>query len=70
MEGLSGFRQMNTFQVEELVSHGYIVAAIDQPYAAASVVFPDGHQVAGLSKDQMQRLIQQSVEPSRIARQH
>ena len=26
---------MNTFQVEELVSHGYIVAAIDQPYAAA-----------------------------------
>jgi len=42
LEGLSGFRQMNTFQVEALVSHGYIVAAIDQPYAAASVVFPDG----------------------------
>lgn len=30
LEGLSGMRQMNTFQVEELVSHGYIVAAIDQ----------------------------------------
>jgi len=63
LEGLTGFRQMNTFQVEELVSHGYIVAAIDQPYAAASVVFPDGRQVAGLSKDQMNGLIQQSVSP-------
>src|SRR6266508_3951270 len=40
LHGFLGFRQQNTFQVEELVSHGYIVAAIDQPYAAASVVFP------------------------------
>ncbi|MBC7703364.1 MAG: hypothetical protein H7274_05395 [Rhodoferax sp.] len=41
LEGVTGFRQMNTFQVEELVSHGYIVAAIDQPDAAAGVVFPE-----------------------------
>ena len=63
LEGLNGFRQMNTFQVEELVSHGYIVVAIDQPYAAASVVFPNGHQVAGLSKNQMNPLVQQSISP-------
>ena len=63
LEGLTGFRQMNTFQVEELVSHGYIVVAIDQPYAAASVVFPDGRQVAGLSRDQMNPLVQQSISP-------
>jgi len=44
--GLGGYRQVQTFQVEELVSHGYIVAAIDQPYAATVVVFPDGRQVA------------------------
>lgn len=44
-EGLTGFRQMNTFQVEELVSHGYIVAAIDQPYTASTVVYPDGRRV-------------------------
>ena len=25
LEGLTGFRQQTTFQVEELVSHGYIV---------------------------------------------
>src|SRR5215213_6059245 len=29
LEGLGGFRQMNTFQVEELVSYGYVVVAID-----------------------------------------
>ncbi len=46
LEGLGGYRQMNTFQVEELVSHGYVVAAIDQPYVAAMVVFPDGRRAA------------------------
>ena len=63
LEGLDGFRQMNTFQVEELVSHGYIVAAIDQPYAAASVVFPDGQQITGLTKDQIYPFVQQSISP-------
>ncbi len=63
LEGLNGFRQMNTFQVEELASHGYIVVALDQPYAAASVVFPDGHQITGWTKDQMQPLSQQSISP-------
>ncbi|MBC7685795.1 MAG: carboxylic ester hydrolase, partial [Bdellovibrionales bacterium] len=67
MEGLTGFRQMNTFQVEELVSHGYVVAAIDQPYVAATVVLPDGRRVDGLSKDRLDELIQQSVKPARTA---
>jgi predicted dienelactone hydrolase len=63
LTGLNGFRQSNTFQIQELVSHGYIVAAIDQPYAAASVVFPDGHQITGWTKDRMQPLIEQSLSP-------
>ena len=63
LEGLNGLRQMNTFQVEELVSHGYIVAAVDQPYTAAEVVFSDGRQVGGLSKDQLNALLQQSLSP-------
>ena len=67
LEGLNGFRQMNTFQVEELVSHGYIVAAIDQPYAAAVVVFPDGRQVAGLQADQMKVLMRPSLGPTESA---
>jgi Platelet-activating factor acetylhydrolase, isoform II len=67
LEGLNGLRQMNTFQVEELVSHGYVVAAIDQPYAAAEVVFPDGRAVGGLTKDQLNALLQQSIEPVKDA---
>ncbi len=63
LEGLTGYRQMNNYQVEELVSHGYIVVAIDQPYIAAETVFPDGRKVTGLSKEQMNMLIQQSITP-------
>ncbi|WP_152393803.1 alpha/beta hydrolase family protein [Paenibacillus guangzhouensis] len=40
--GMDRFRNSNTFQVEELASHGYIVAAIDHTYDAAATVFPDG----------------------------
>lgn len=43
--GRGGYRQHNTLQIEELVSHGYIVAAIDHTYAASGVVFPDGRQI-------------------------
>lgn len=67
LEGLGGFRQMNTFQVEELVSHGYIVAALDQPYTAANVVFPDGRQAEMLSLEQMKPLVRQSYIPSERA---
>jgi hypothetical protein len=63
LTGITGYRQSNTFQVEELVSHGYIVVGIDQPYAAATVVFPNGHQITGWTRDQMQPLIQQSLSP-------
>ncbi|MGZ7148831.1 alpha/beta hydrolase family protein [Bacillus sp. BC08] len=40
--GLSGFRNQNTFEVEELASRGYIVIGIDHTYDAAATVFPDG----------------------------
>lgn len=43
--GRGGYRQHNTAQVEQLVSHGYVVAAIDHPHASAGVIFPDGRQV-------------------------
>lgn len=63
LEGLGGFRQMNTIQVEELVSHGYVVVAIDQPYTAASVTFPDGRVAAMSSLDSMRPLVQRSYLP-------
>jgi dienelactone hydrolase len=35
-------RSLYTIQMEELASHGYVVAAIDHPYSVAIVAFPDG----------------------------
>jgi Platelet-activating factor acetylhydrolase, isoform II len=67
LEGAIGFRQMNTFQVEALVSQGFVVAALDQPHTAAVVVFPDGREVGALPLDQMLALIHQSHSPGRIA---
>lgn len=43
--GRGGFRQHDTWLVEELVSRGYVVAAIDHTFAASGVIFPDGRLV-------------------------
>ena len=40
--GHGGLRTQNTNQVEELVSHGYIVIAVDHTYDAGFVEFPNG----------------------------
>jgi predicted dienelactone hydrolase len=63
LTGLDGFRSSNTFQVEELVSHGYIVVGLDQPGAAAMVRLPDGRQIPGWPKGKIQPLIDQSITP-------
>jgi predicted dienelactone hydrolase len=67
LEGLGTFRQENTFLVEELVSHGYVVLAIDQPYTAANVVFPDGRQAEGLPIERTKPLARQSFLPAERA---
>ncbi len=64
LAGTTGFRQMNTFQAEELASHGYVVVGLDQPYVAASVVFPDRRQVTIRSIEQLQPLIRASYLPA------
>jgi predicted dienelactone hydrolase len=38
-------RTQNTYQTEDLASHGFIVAAIDHPYNSTPVAFPDGRIV-------------------------
>jgi dienelactone hydrolase len=43
--GMTGFRNQNTFQIEKLVSHGYVVVGIDHVYDAAATVFPNGEEV-------------------------
>ena len=53
--GWNGFRQQSTFLMQELASHGYIVAALEHPYGARLTVFPDGtlapNNPAALPKD-------------------
>jgi len=41
--GLMSITFCYTAQIEDLVSHGYVVVAIDHPNAAAAILFPDGH---------------------------
>jgi predicted dienelactone hydrolase len=40
--GYGGFRAQNTSQAQDLASHGFVVAAVEHPYASAITVFPDG----------------------------
>src|SRR5579885_148019 len=41
----NGGKAQNTFQTEELASHGFIVVGIDHPYGTNITVFPDGRRV-------------------------
>ena len=41
----TGLRTQNTYQMEELASHGYIVVAIDHTYISLAVLFPDGRLI-------------------------
>ncbi len=60
--GINGCRQLNTFQIQELVSQGYVVAAIDNPGAVALVQFPNGIFIKGLTIEKIMPLIHQSIE--------
>jgi predicted dienelactone hydrolase len=65
--GLSGTKMQNTFQVEQLVSHGYIVVGIDHTYSSAVSIFLDGRvahylPIETTSTDPMDKLNDQWVE--------
>lgn len=54
--GLGSVPEMNTFLVEELASHGYMVVGVNHTYSSAASVFPDGRVArfqAGLLNDDM-----------------
>jgi pimeloyl-ACP methyl ester carboxylesterase len=62
LTGVNGSRHFSNFQIQELVSQGYIVAGIDNPGAVASVCFPDSRNIKGLPIENIKALINQSVE--------
>ncbi|MCU6708857.1 acetylhydrolase [Paenibacillus sp. J5C_2022] len=43
--GFMGYKNQNTFQIEQLASHGYIVVGIEHAYSSVASVFPDQHVV-------------------------
>ncbi|NWL88568.1 acetylhydrolase [Paenibacillus sp. 79R4] len=49
--GFSGHKNQNTFQVEELASHGYIVVGIDHTYSSTASVFADGRVAPYVQQD-------------------
>lgn len=52
--GMDGMRFLNTFQMEELASHGYIVVSIEHSFAASGTVFKDGSTGAVLPYELME----------------
>ena len=45
--GWGGFPHVYTSILQEVASHGYVVAAINHPYVASTTTFPDGRVVLG-----------------------
>lgn len=43
--GYDGVRAIYTSLIENLASHGFIIAAIDHPYIAGITIFPDGRTI-------------------------
>jgi len=67
LTGLGGFRQSNLFQVENLVSQGYIVVGLDQPYNAIAVKLPGGNVVYQMPESEILPSVYQSLGPSQDA---
>jgi predicted dienelactone hydrolase len=69
--GFNGYRFQNTFQVEELASHGYIVVGIDHSYVSTGTVFPDGraapaHRLDHFNEDWLKPFLVEWVADARF----
>ena len=63
LPGVTGYREMNSFQTIDLAANGYVVIALDQPGSVAASVMPDGTIIKGLDLAQIQR----AVRPAYLA---
>lgn len=66
-QGNLGYRQSQSVQVEELVSHGYIVVSLDQPGTVGSALLVDGTRIPYRGASVLKPLIDQSIEPQETA---
>ena len=63
LPGVTGYREMNSFQTIDLAANGYVVIALDQPGSVAASVMPDGTIIKGLDRTQ----IKSAVRPEYLA---
>ena len=61
LTGLYGHRCISTFQIQELVSQGYIVVGIDCPIAVALASFPDGSTLKSLPRTLIDPMLNESL---------
>ena len=61
LTGLYGHRCISTFQIQELVSQGYIVVGIDCPVAVALATFPDGSTLKSLPRTLIDPMLNESL---------
>ena len=61
LTGLYGHRCISTFQIQELVSQGYIVVGIDCPIAVALATFPDGNTLKSLPRTLIDPMLNESL---------
>ena len=61
LTGLYGHRCISTFQIQELVSQGYIVVGIDCPMAVALATFSDGSTLQSLPRSVMEPMLNESL---------
>jgi pimeloyl-ACP methyl ester carboxylesterase len=62
----NGRRTQNTYLVEDLASHGYVVVGIDHPYNSEPVALPDGRVIHAVPAPDMD-FTKNSLETIRIA---
>ena len=63
LPGVTGYREMNSFQTIDLAAHGYVVIALDQPGSVAASAMPDGTIIDGLDRTE----IESAVRPEYLA---
>ena len=61
LTGLYGHRCISTFQIQELVSQGYIVVGIDCPIAVALATFADGSTLKSLPRTLIDPMLNESL---------
>jgi predicted dienelactone hydrolase len=58
-------RTQNTYQMEDLASHGFVVAAIDHTYISEPVAFPDGRIIRSNNTEEIDDLTNYTLEQNR-----